>query len=165
MSSGSLFTLTCGNSTLVMQNYPEHSKINFPPHHRKTAIVIGQKINGINERRGDLGQILEGNSLLRRWWNPSTGCPEQLWKPHPWRHSRPGWLGPWAAWAGGDNPPMARDWSWVGFKDHSNPIQPVISWSEHLGPTNENSLTVLWAEMGCYVSRVKEKIFTTKYMF
>ena len=28
-----------------------------------------------------------------------TGCPERLWMPHPWRHSRPGWMGPWAAWS------------------------------------------------------------------
>jgi len=29
-----------------------------------------------------------------------TGCPEKLWMPHPWRCSRPGWMGPWAAWSG-----------------------------------------------------------------
>ena len=27
-------------------------------------------------------------------------CPERLWVPRPWRCSRPGWMGPWAAWAG-----------------------------------------------------------------
>jgi len=27
-----------------------------------------------------------------------TGCPEMLWMPLPWRRSRPGWMGPWAAW-------------------------------------------------------------------
>ena len=27
-------------------------------------------------------------------------CPERLWMPHPWRCSRPGWMGPWAAWSG-----------------------------------------------------------------
>ena len=26
-------------------------------------------------------------------------CPERLWMPHPWRCSRPGWMGPWAAWS------------------------------------------------------------------
>jgi len=30
-------------------------------------------------------------------WN---SCPERLWMPHPWRCSRPGWMGPWAAWSG-----------------------------------------------------------------
>jgi len=24
-----------------------------------------------------------------------------LWMPHPWRHSRPGWMWLWAAWSGG----------------------------------------------------------------
>ena len=27
--------------------------------------------------------------------------PRELWVPHPWRCPRPGWMGPWAAWAGG----------------------------------------------------------------
>jgi len=30
---------------------------------------------------------------VRRWHS----CPEKLWVPHPWRRSRPGWMGPWAA--------------------------------------------------------------------
>ena len=25
----------------------------------------------------------------------------RLWMPHPWRHSRPGWMWLWAAWAAG----------------------------------------------------------------
>jgi len=29
----------------------------------------------------------------------ATGCPERLWMPRPWRCSRPGWMGPWAAWS------------------------------------------------------------------
>ena len=24
----------------------------------------------------------------------------ELWMPHPWRCSKPGWMGPWAAWSG-----------------------------------------------------------------
>jgi len=43
----------------------------------------------------------------RSWTQWSLGvyyswhsCPEKLWMPHSWRHSRPGWMGPWAAWAG-----------------------------------------------------------------
>ena len=23
--------------------------------------------------------------------------PRELWVPHPWKHSKPGWIGPWAA--------------------------------------------------------------------
>ena len=30
-----------------------------------------------------------------------TGCPRRLWMPHPCRHSRPGWMWLWAAWAAG----------------------------------------------------------------
>jgi len=26
-------------------------------------------------------------------------CPERLWVLHPWRCSRPGWMGPWAGWS------------------------------------------------------------------
>ena len=28
-----------------------------------------------------------------------TGCSERLWVLHPWRCSRPGWMGLWAAWS------------------------------------------------------------------
>jgi len=30
---------------------------------------------------------------MRHWHS----CPEKLGMPHPWRHSRLGWMGPWAA--------------------------------------------------------------------
>ena len=52
-------------------------------------------------RREDLGWMSGGSSLLWEWWGAGTaaqrgcGCPV-----HPWRCSRPGWMGPWAAWAG-----------------------------------------------------------------
>ena len=41
------------------------------------------------------------SSLLWEWWGAGTaaqrgcGCPV-----HPWRCWKPGWMGPWAAWAG-----------------------------------------------------------------
>ena len=31
--------------------------------------------------------------VVRRW----HCCPEMFWVPHLWRHSRLGWMGPWAA--------------------------------------------------------------------
>ena len=38
---------------------------------------------------------MSGGSLsLREWWGAGTGCPERLWIPHPWRCSRPSWIGP-----------------------------------------------------------------------
>jgi len=42
---------------------------------------------------------------------PWHSCPEKLWVPHPWRHSRPGWMGPWAARAAGGQP---YPWQGVG---------------------------------------------------
>ena len=41
-----------------------------------------------------------------------TGCPVRLWVPHPWRHSRPDWMGPRV----GGSPAHSRDWNWIGFK-------------------------------------------------
>jgi len=39
------------------------------------------------------------------WWN----CPEKLWMPNSWRCSRPGWMGPWAAWSDEEQP----CWEWA----------------------------------------------------
>ena len=36
-----------------------------------------------------------GKKLYSEW--QGTHCPKKLWMPHLWRHSRPGWMGPWAA--------------------------------------------------------------------
>jgi len=35
---------------------------------------------------------LGGSFSLRVGWRTGTGCPRRLWMPHPWRHSRPGWM-------------------------------------------------------------------------
>jgi len=40
-----------------------------------------------------------GSPLLWEWWGAGTGCSEKLWMSCPWRCSRPGWMGPWAAWS------------------------------------------------------------------
>jgi len=37
-----------------------------------------------------------------------TGCPRRLWMPHPWRHSRPGWMWLRAAWSGVGDPAHSR---------------------------------------------------------
>ena len=55
--------------------------------------------NGLKLRREDLGWMSGGSSLLWDWWGARTGCLERLWMPHPWRCSRPGWMGSWAAWS------------------------------------------------------------------
>ena len=51
-----------------------------------------------------------------------TGCPRRLWMPHPWKHSRPGWMWLWAAWSGGWWPCAQQG----GLKpdDYCGPFQP-----------------------------------------
>ena len=57
------------------------------------------------------------DSLLRGWWGTGTGSPEKLWMPHPWRHSKPGCMGPWAAWSIGRQPCLWQEgWSSMIFK-------------------------------------------------
>ena len=43
--------------------------------------------------RLDFRQKFFAQRVVRPWHS----CPEKLWMPHSWRHSRPGWMGPWAA--------------------------------------------------------------------
>ena len=31
-------------------------------------------------------------------------CSQKLWMSHLWRHSKPDWVGPWAAWSSGQQP-------------------------------------------------------------
>jgi len=52
-------------------------------------------------RREDFSWLSGGSPFLWEWWGAGIaaqrgcGCPI-----HPWKSSRPGWMGPWAAWAG-----------------------------------------------------------------
>jgi len=43
-------------------------------------------------------QTWGSTSLFWEWQSTGTGSPERLWMPHPWKHSRSGWMGPWATW-------------------------------------------------------------------
>ena len=45
-----------------------------------------------------------GEFFTQRAVRPWHSCPAKLWCPTVWRHSRPGWMWPWAAWAGGWQP-------------------------------------------------------------
>ena len=52
--------------------------------------------------------------------------PGEAVVPHPWRHSRPGWMGPWAAELVGGSPAHGTGRGWVGFGVPSNPNHSVI---------------------------------------
>jgi len=52
----------------------------------------------------DIRRIFFPQTVVRHWHS----CPEKLWVPHPWRHSRPGWMRPWAAELGGGSPARGR---------------------------------------------------------
>ena len=67
-------------------------------------IVIGQGGMVLNWDKGGLGWILERSFSHRGWWRTGTDFPRRLWMPHPWRHSRPGWMWFWAAWFSGWRP-------------------------------------------------------------
>lgn len=87
-------------------------------------------------RRRDF-QLKEWRRRLDIWRNFFTqkavkhqhSCPEKLWMPLPWRCSRQGWMGPWIAWAGGEQPcPLQGVGTWVSFKVSSNPSSSLILW-------------------------------------
>ena len=57
--------------------------------------------------------------------------PERLWIPHPWRCSRPGWMGPWAAWSSTRSEGwwlclQQGDWNLMILEVPSNPGHSVI---------------------------------------
>jgi len=69
--------------------------------------VVGQSCNSWPFWLADLFIGLDEQKCthpfsLRGWLGGGTGCSERLWKPHPWRYSRPSCLGPSAAWSSTD---------------------------------------------------------------
>ena len=55
--------------------------------------------NGFKLNKGRYRLYIWGNfftMIVVRCWHR---LPERLWMPHPWRCSRPGWMGPWAVWS------------------------------------------------------------------
>ena len=54
----------------------------------------------------------------------------KLRMPHSWRHSRSGWMGPWAAWSSEwQLCPQQEGWNEVIFKVPSNPNNSVVLWT------------------------------------
>ena len=60
--------------------------------------------NGFKLGRGrfrlDIRKKFFTQKVLTHW----NRLPKRLWMPHPWRHSRPGWMWLWAAWSAGWRP-------------------------------------------------------------
>ena len=53
--------------------------------------------NGFKLKDGRFKLNVRKNFFTQRVVRHWHSCPEKLWVPHPWRCSRPGWMGPWAA--------------------------------------------------------------------
>lgn len=49
-----------------------------------------------NDRKGEMVSSGRKEDLC---WISEGSCPERLWMPHPWGHSRPSWMGSCAAWS------------------------------------------------------------------
>ena len=64
---------------------------------------------------------------------PLTQLPREAVVPHPWRHSRPGWIGLWAAWAGGGQPCPWEGLGWCGLWGRFQPK-----------PHNDSVILFLW---------------------
>ena len=65
-------------------------------------------------------------------WRTGAGCPVRWRVPHPWRHSRSGWMGLWAPWCG-CRCPCSLQGSW-------------ITWPLRI-PSNLNSSVILWSSV------------------
>ena len=75
--------------------------------------------------RSDVRRKFCLQSVVRRWHS----CPEKLRVPHPWRHSRPGWMVSWAAWADGGQP-CPRQGVGIGWALRVLPTQAILWFSD-----------------------------------
>ena len=87
--------------------------------------------NGLKLKEGRFSLDIRGKFFSMRVVRCWNSCPEKLWLPHPWRCSRPGWMGPWAAWSSikqeGWWPCLWQGgWSFMILEVPSNPGHSVI---------------------------------------
>uniref|UniRef100_A0A8B9CFX7 Utrophin n=1 Tax=Anser brachyrhynchus TaxID=132585 RepID=A0A8B9CFX7_9AVES len=55
-----------------------------------------------------------------------TDSPEKLWMPHPWRCSRPGWVGLWATWSDEHNDVQKKTFTkWINARFSKSGTPPV----------------------------------------
>jgi len=129
----------------------------------KGRIITGQRKMVLSRGREDLVWMSGGSSLLWEWWGAGTGCQGRLWMPHPWRCSRPGWMGPWAAWSsikwGGWWPFLWwGGWSFMILEAPSNLGHSVILWITD----REIDLEAEGGRLGNKVRGIKYKTWKTK---
>jgi len=72
------------------------------------------------------GKVQFSNCLVLNSLGASDGLPIEAVVLHPWRHSRPGWMRPWAAELVAGRPAHGMGGGRVGFEFLSNPNRSVI---------------------------------------
>lgn len=65
------------------------------------SLGTGYGTTFLNRKRVCLDWLLGKNYSLWRWWCTGIDCPEKLCLPHPFKRSRPGWMGFAATWSSG----------------------------------------------------------------
>jgi len=83
--------------------------------------------------------------------------------PHPWRHSRPGWMWLWAAWSAGWRPCTQQGgWNWMIAVVLFNPGHSLIKWLLITISENQKITTHLLSFPGCLRSHGKEQLSLCK---